>query len=80
MLIESGEFRSTKKKNIFSPTLYGFRDDAPHIFEAFARAYKLQFFCRYATAHPYRSDYFFFFFFPPLLVSLQVPPENEDPF
>ena len=29
--LESGEFRSAKKKNIFSPTLYGFRDDAPHI-------------------------------------------------
>ena len=25
----TGEFRSAKKKNIFSPTLYGFRDDAP---------------------------------------------------
>ena len=29
--IESGEFRSAKEKNIVSPTLYGFRGDAPHI-------------------------------------------------
>ena len=29
--LECGGFRSAKKKNIFCPTLYGFRDDVPHM-------------------------------------------------
>ena len=37
--IESGEFRSARKKNIVSPTLYGFRGDAPNMKSYIAKQY-----------------------------------------